>query len=99
MPSISVIIPVYNVEKYLGRCLDSLLAQTWTDWEALCVDDGSRDASGTILDSYAGRDSRFRVVHVENGGASHARNIALDMVGGEFLMLLDSDDFIHPQTM
>lgn len=99
MPSISVIIPVYNVEKYLGRCLDSLLAQTWTDWEALCVDDGSRDASGTILDSYAGRDSRFRVVHVDNGGTSHARNIALDMVGGEFLMLLDSDDFIHPQTM
>lgn len=96
---ISVVIPVYNVEKYLKRCLGSLLAQTWSDWEALCVDDGSSDASLAILEEYAARDGRIKVFHRSNGGAAKARNFALDKVEGEYLMLLDSDDFIHPQTM
>lgn len=95
---ISVIIPVYNVEKQLSRCLDSLLAQTWTDWEAICVDDGSRDKSPEILDTYARKDARIKVQHITNGGVSNARNIALEQIRGEYLIMIDSDDFIHPQT-
>lgn len=96
---ISVIIPVYNTEKYISRCLESLISQTYSEWEAICVDDGSRDLSGQILDGYAGKDERIKVFHINNGGASHARNYALDRAKGDFLMLVDSDDFLHPQTM
>lgn len=98
MPKISVIIPVYNVEKYLRRCLDSVLSQTFSDWEAICVDDGTKDSSGKIIDEYAAKDSRFVAVHKENGGLSDARNAAMEHVRGEFVVYLDSDDFIHPQT-
>lgn len=98
-PAISVIIPVYKVERWLPRCLDSLLAQTCPDWEAICVDDGSPDGSGTILDEYAARDARFRVIHKANEGVSVARNVALEQARGEFLLFLDSDDFVHPQLM
>lgn len=98
-PRISVIIPVYKAERWLPRCLDSLSAQTFTDWEAICVDDGSSDGSGKILDEYAARDARFVVLHQENGGVSRARNLALEKVRGEFLLFVDSDDFIHPQLM
>lgn len=98
-PSISVIIPVYKVENFLPRCLDSLIAQTCPDWEAVCVDDGSPDVSGRILDEYAARDGRFKVFHKENGGASSARNLALEKAKGEFLLFVDGDDFIHPQLM
>ena len=76
MPRISVIIPVCNTEAYLRRCLDSLLNQTFPDWEALCVDDGSTDGSPRILDEYASRDGRFRVLHKRNEGASAARSVA-----------------------
>ncbi len=78
-PTVSVIVPVYNTEKYLRRCLDSILAQTFTDWECLIIDDGSTDASPAICDEYAARDSRFRVFHKANGGVSSARNVGLDV--------------------
>lgn len=99
MPAISVIIPVYNVEAYLRRCLDSLLNQTFQDWEAVCVDDGSTDGSPAILDEYAARDARFRVVHKPNAGVSAARNDALPLLRGEYTLIMDSDDFLHPQLM
>ena len=99
MPAISVIIPMYNVEKYLRRCLDSVVNQTFTDFQAICVDDGSPDNSGKIAEEYASRDSRFVVVHKENGGLSDARNVGMEYATGEYIMYLDSDDFIHPQTM
>ena len=90
---------MYNVEKYLRRCLDSVKNQTFTDWQAILVDDGSPDKSGEIAESYAAADSRFIVVHKENGGLSDARNAGMPMATGEYIMFLDSDDFIHPQTM
>lgn len=99
MPVISIIIPVYNVEKYLRRCLDSVLNQTFQDWQAICVNDGSPDNSAKILEEYAKKDSRFVVVTKENGGLSDARNAGLPHAMGEYIMYLDSDDFIHPQTM
>ena len=99
MAEISVIIPVYNVEKYLHRCLDCLLNQTFHDWTAICVDDGSSDNSGKILDEYAKKDKRFVVIHKENGGVSNARNIALAKVKTPYVMFCDSDDCIHPQAM
>lgn len=80
MPKISVIVPVYNTEKYLHRCIDSILAQTYTDFELLLIDDGSKDNSGAICDEYAAKDSRVRVFHKENGGVSSARNLCLDNV-------------------
>ena len=92
MPYFSIIIPVYNVAQYLRECLDSVLAQTFTDWEAICVDDGSTDESGAILDEYAAKDKRFRVIHQANAGVSAARNAALDEVKGEWICFLDSDD-------
>ena len=99
MPAISIIIPVYNVEKYLRRCLDSVQNQTFQDWEAICVNDGSPDNSAAILSEYAARDGRFKIVTKENGGLSDARNAGMRHAQGEFIMYLDSDDFIHPQTM
>ncbi len=97
MPKISVIIPVYNVEKYLDRCLTSLINQTFTDFEVLLVDDGSTDGSGVICDAWAEKDSRFRVFHQENAGQAVARNRMLDVADGEYIAFLDSDDYIHPQ--
>ena len=96
---ISVIVPVYNVERYLSRALDSILAQTYHDWEAILVDDGSTDRSGSIADEYAINDNRFKVIHKDNEGASEARNTAMRHVEGEYLLYLDSDDFLHPQLM
>ncbi|MBR3148511.1 MAG: glycosyltransferase [Alphaproteobacteria bacterium] len=98
-PKISVIIPMYNVEKYLKRCLDSVQNQTFQDWQAICVDDGSPDKSGEIAEEYASRDKRFVVLHKKNGGLSDARNAGMKKVKSEYVMFLDSDDFIHPQTM
>lgn len=98
-PFFSIVIPVYNVAPYLGECLDSLLAQTCPDWEALCVDDGSTDGSGAILDAYAEKDPRIQVFHQANGGVSSARNRALEAVRGEWLGFLDSDDMFHPQLL
>ena len=98
-PKISIIIPMYNVERYLPRCLDSVLNQTFQHWQAICVDDGSPDKSGEIAEGYAARDKRFVVVHKENGGLSDARNVGMKYADGQYIMYLDSDDFIHPQTM
>ncbi len=97
MAKVSVIIPVYNVQEYLERCLDSLIAQTHKDWEAICIDDGSRDGSGSILDRYAAKDGRFKVMHKANEGVSAARNLALEIASGKYIAFLDSDDFLHPQ--
>ena len=83
MPKISIIVPVYKAEKYLNRCVDSILAQTFTDWELLLIDDGSPDRSGEICDEYAKKDSRIRVIHKENGGVSSARQRGLDESIGE----------------
>ena len=90
----SIIIPVYNVAPYLRECLDSVLAQTYPDWEAICVDDGSTDASGTILDEYAAKDTRFKVVRQENAGVSVARNRGMSRATGEIIYFVDSDDFV-----
>lgn len=90
----SVIIPVYNVEKYLRECVDSVLSQTFTDFEVILVDDGSKDSSGTICDKYAAEDSRVKVIHKENGGQSTARNTGIKRSDGKFAIFLDSDDFI-----
>jgi len=99
MSLVSVIVPIYNVEHYLKRALDSILSQTHKKWEAILVDDGSTDNSGIIAEEYARKDQRFRVVHKENGGLSDARNAGMKLVKGDFLLFLDSDDFLHPQLM
>ena len=93
-PKISVIIPVYNAESTLRRCVDSVLSQTFTDFECLLINDGSKDKSGEICDEYAAKDSRVRVFHKENGGVSSARNIGLDNMRGEWVSFVDSDDYI-----
>lgn len=91
----SIIVPVYNVEKYLNECIDSILAQTFTDFELILIDDGSTDQSGKICDGYANKDNRVVVIHKANGGQSTARNRGIDAAGGEFAVFLDSDDFIN----
>ena len=95
-PIISVIVPVYNVEQYLPHCIDSILTQTFTDFEVLLIDDGSTDNSGRICDEYAKKDNRIRVFHKENGGVSSARNVGLDNAEGEFLGFVDGDDILSP---
>lgn len=95
-PSITVIIPVYNVEKYVGRCLDSVCASLYRTLEILCIDDGSTDASGEICDRYAQKDDRIRVIHQTNQGLSAARNAGLEAAAGEYIAFVDSDDWIHP---
>ncbi len=99
MPAISVIMPVYNVEKYLPRCIDSVLNQTFHDWELICVNDGSPDGSAAILSEYAARDARIKIVTKKNGGLSDARNAGMAVATGDYILYVDSDDFIHPQTM
>ena len=91
-PKISVIVPLYNAEKYLHNCVDSILSQTFTDFELLLINDGSKDSSGKICDEYATLDSRVRVFHKENGGVSSARNLGLDNAQGEWITFVDSDD-------
>lgn len=93
-PILSIIVPVYNVEKYLAKCLDSILAQTFTDFEVIAVNDGSLDNCGKILDEYSLKDSRIKVIHKENGGVSSARNSALDVAQGEYIGFVDPDDYI-----
>lgn len=96
MPRVSVIVPVYNVEKYLSRCLDSIIAQTERDIEIICVDDGSTDSSPEILRGYAAKDARVRIVTQENKGLSGARNAGLDVFCGDWVMFVDSDDWVPP---
>ena len=98
-PTISIIVPVYNVEKYLPRCIDSILNQTFSDFELILVDDGSPDRCGHICDEYAAKDERICVIHKRNGGVSSARNAALDIVQGEYVMFCDSDDYVEPDWL
>ena len=91
-PVVSIIVPIYNSEQYLPQCLDSILSQTYTDFELLLVDDGSKDQSGAICDEYAMKDPRVRVFHKENGGVSAARNLALQEARGKYICFCDSDD-------
>jgi glycosyltransferase involved in cell wall biosynthesis len=95
IPTISVIVPVYNVEQYLRKCLDSILNQTFIDFELLLINDGSPDTSGQICDEYALKDSRIRVFHKENGGVSSARNLGLDNAKGKWVAFIDSDDWVN----
>ncbi|MBO5050061.1 MAG: glycosyltransferase family 2 protein, partial [Oscillospiraceae bacterium] len=93
-PLISVIVPCYNVEEYLPRCVESVLNQTYRNLEILLVDDGSPDRCGEICDGYAAVDSRVKVIHKENGGLSDARNVALNVMKGEYVTFVDSDDYV-----
>lgn len=95
-PMISIIVPVYKVEKYLSKCVESILAQTFADFELILVDDGSPDSCGSICDEYALKDSRIKVIHKKNGGLSDARNAGIVVAKGEYLAFIDSDDYIAP---
>ena len=103
MPTISVVVPVYRVEKYIHRCVDSILNQTYRDFELILVDDGSPDNCGTICEEYAAKDSRVVVIHQENGGLSAARNAGIDWAfansDSEWITFVDSDDYIHPEYL
>ena len=99
MPKVSLVVPVYNVESYLRKCLDSVLSQSFSDWECICVDDGATDSSPSILAEYAGRDSRFRIIRQSNGGLSAARNTGMDAANGTYLYFLDSDDMLVPDAL
>ena len=94
MPKISIIVPVYNIENYIERCIDSIIGQTYDNLEVILVDDGSTDKSGLVCDEYAQKDSRVKVIHKENGGLSSARNCGLDNAHGDFIMFVDGDDYI-----
>lgn len=91
---ISVIVPIYNIEKYIRRCIESVISQTYKNLEIILVDDGSTDTSGQICDAYAERDARIKVIHKENGGLSDARNVGMDSACGEFITFVDGDDFL-----
>ena len=93
---VSIIIPVYNEEKQISHCLDSIQCQEYKNYEVIIVDDGSIDKTGEICDSYAKKDSRFKVIHEANGGVSVARNKGIDVATGKLLMFVDSDDFVKP---
>ena len=99
MPEVSIIVPVYRAEAYLSACVDSVLNQTFPDFELFLVDDGSPDNCGTICDAYARKDSRIRVIHRENGGQAAARNQALKLATAPWVCFVDSDDLIHPQLV
>ena len=98
-PEISIIVPVYKVEKYLRQCLESILSQTFVSWECIVVDDGSPDGCGAICDEFAARDTRFRVIHKPNEGLSIARNTALKAAEGAFIAFVDSDDWVEPEYL
>ncbi|MCQ2520961.1 MAG: glycosyltransferase [Lachnospiraceae bacterium] len=95
MPFLSIIIPVYNVEKYIEKCIESILNQTFLDYECILVDDGSKDSSGTLCDEYAEKDQRIKVIHKSNGGLVSARQAGIQIATGEYVGYVDSDDFIH----
>ena len=96
---ISFVVPVYNAERWIGNCIDSILKQTESNFEILLIDDGSEDGSGRVCDDYASQDYRLNVIHKPNQGVSNARNTALDVVKGELILFVDADDVIHPQTV
>lgn len=96
LPAISIITPVYNAEQYLSQCIDSIIDQTFQDWELILINDGSEDNSGIICDQYAAKDSRIRVLHKKNSGQADSRNIALSMARANLIGFVDSDDWIEP---
>jgi glycosyltransferase involved in cell wall biosynthesis len=98
-PTVSIIMPVYGVENYVGKAIESMLAQTFSDFEFFCVDDGTKDRSGIICDEYAAKDPRIIVIHKENGGAPTARNVAIDRAKGKYFYFLDSDDWAEPTML
>lgn len=98
-PKLSIIIPIYNAEQFIRRCIDSILEQTYTDFELLLIDDGSTDDSSRICDVYSENDSRIKVFHKKNGGVSSARNVGLDNANGEWIVFIDSDDAINNQYL
>ena len=101
MPNIvlSIIIPVYNVEQYINQCIESILIQTYHDYEIILIDDGSTDSSGEICDTYARKDNRIKVVHQLNAGQASARNSGMDLAKGDYIGFLDNDDFYYPDTV
>lgn len=99
MAEVSIIVPVYQVEKYIRQCVDSIMAQTFTDFELILVDDGSKDQSGQICDEYARMDERVKVIHQKNSGAAAARNNGMNHAVGSYLMFIDSDDYIAPMMV
>ena len=98
-PKISVIVPVYKAEEYLHRCVDSILAQSYTDFELILVNDGSPDNSGAICDEYAAKDNRIKVIHKENGGVASARQCGIDNATGEYTIHADPDDWVEPTML
>lgn len=98
-PEVSIIVPVYNMEKYLEECLNSIISQTFTNWECILVDDGAKDRSGEICDRYANKDKRFKVLHMKNGGLSYARNIGIREARGKFIAFCDADDWMEPEMI
>lgn len=96
---VSVIVPIYNVEPYLKECIESILAQTWKNYEVILVDDGSTDLSGKLCDAYANENDKVRVIHKENGGLSSARNAGIEVSVGNYIAFVDSDDIIHPDYL
>ena len=99
MELVSVIVPVYNMEQYLEKCIDSIINQTYKNLEIILIDDGSEDSSGQICDRYAARDKRIKVIHQENHGLAASRNIGISVSSGEFIMFVDSDDYIDAETV
>lgn len=98
-PLVSIVVPVYNVEAYLEKCIDSIVNQTYKNFEIFLVDDGSTDASSSICDAYAERDGRISVIHKKNGGLSDARNAGIEVARGDFILFVDSDDYIEVDTV
>lgn len=98
-PTVSVIMPVYGVENYVGAAIESIQNQTFRDWELYAVDDGSKDNSGKVIDEYAAKDSRIKVIHKENGGAPSARNCAIDKASGKYFYFMDADDWAEPTML
>lgn len=99
MSKVSVIVPVYNVEQYLEKCIEGILGQSYTNFELVLVDDGSKDASGRLCDEYSKKDSRIRVLHVKNSGAAEARNRGIDNASSPFITFIDSDDYVEPNYL
>jgi glycosyltransferase involved in cell wall biosynthesis len=99
MAKVSVIVPVYNTEQYISRCIDSVLGQTFTDFELIAVDDGSADHSPQLLEGYAGKDHRLKVIRQKNQGVASARNKGLSAASGEYIVFIDSDDWVHPRYL
>lgn len=96
---ISIILPVYNLEQYVSKCLDSLLNQTFTEFEVIIIDDGSRDRTGIVCDQYMEKDSRIQVIHIENGGVSAARNLGIQRAKGKYILFFDGDDYVNEECL